>query len=121
VQHELAEAGVVSLMGARHLWHLSLLWLTQQFEVCELGTDTSAGAIGERAPTPNVRAANNSRAGSFIGYSLSPVGTFQRTFLLAIDWFGGIDFIKISLQRFQKIKNMMHIYFHSELGESHEN
>ncbi len=67
-------------MGARQPWHLSVLWLAQQFEMRELGTDTSAGAIGERAPTPNVSAANNSRAGGIIGNSLSLVGIFQRTF-----------------------------------------
>jgi hypothetical protein len=34
--------------------------------------------MGEKAPTLNVSMANNNRAGSFIGYSLSLVGIFQR-------------------------------------------
>jgi hypothetical protein len=54
--------------------------LAQRSEVCDFGEDISTGAIGESAPTLNVSAAKNNRAGSFIGCSLSPVGTFQRAF-----------------------------------------
>jgi hypothetical protein len=80
VQHDdaRAEAEAVSPMVARQ--HLSVFRLTQRLEVCEFGSDTSAGTMSERAPMLNVSAANNNRADSFIGYSLSPVGTSQRRF-----------------------------------------
>jgi hypothetical protein len=73
-----AEAEAVSSMVARQ--HLSVFRLTQRFEVCEFGSNTSAGTMSERAPMLNVSAANNNRADSFIGYSLSPVGIFKRRF-----------------------------------------
>jgi hypothetical protein len=77
-QHDDAGAEAVPPMVARQ--HLSVFWLTQRFEVCEFGSDTSAGTMRERAPMLNVSAANNNRAGSFIGCSLSPDRTFQKKF-----------------------------------------
>jgi hypothetical protein len=71
-----------------------MFWLTQQFEACEVGRDTSAGTIGERAPTLNVSAANNNRAGSFMARNLSPVRTFERIFSICYETLGNIDFRK---------------------------
>jgi hypothetical protein len=54
--------------------------LAQQFELSEFWRKFCGDTMGERAPMLKVSAANNNRAGSFIGFSLSPARTFQRKF-----------------------------------------
>jgi hypothetical protein len=80
--------------------HVFVFVLAQQLEVCEFAEGVSGDMTGVRKPMLNVSTANNNRAGSFIGFSLSAVRSFQKKFSIRRSEVQRIGFIKKSLQRF---------------------
>jgi hypothetical protein len=77
-QHELPDIELVGPTGTGQPWHVPVSIVAQQSEVFEIASVACDGTIGEKAPTVTVSTTNNNRAGSFIDYSLSLVGTFPR-------------------------------------------
>ena len=80
VQHDDPKVEVASVMFVGQRWQLAASIFTQRSETFESARETGGAAIGVRIPILRVSTARKNRAGSFIGYSLSPLRTFQRRF-----------------------------------------
>ena len=80
VQHDDPKVEVASVIFVGQRWQLAASIFTQQSETFESAREIGGAAIGVRTPILKVSTARKNRAGSFIGYSLSPLRTFQRRF-----------------------------------------
>ena len=111
VQHDDPKVEVVSVSFVGQLWHLPASIFTQQSEGFESAREIGGVTIGVRVPILPMSSARNNRAGSFIGYSLSPVRTFQTIFFA-----GHLMARHRPARKFFEIletKNMLDINFHS--------
>ena len=69
----------------------------------------------------NVSAANNNRAGSFIGYSLSPVRTFSKEILdLPLNGLAASTLAKFFAKGSKKLKIYSIFNLERSVGEKHE-
>ena len=79
-QHDDPKVEAVSVMFVGQLGHPAASIFTQQSETFELAREIGGAAIGVSVAILRVSTATKNRAGSLIGYSLSPLRTFQRRF-----------------------------------------